>query len=77
MPALPTAGVPLRTPVVGLKVMPFGNTSVWLSLRTGCVAALACTVNVPAKPSVKMALAALVNFGAGTGLSVAGWKLSV
>ena len=56
------AGVPLSTPVVVLNVTPLG--SVPLSLSVGVGTPVAVTVKLPAVPTVKVVLLALVMAGA-------------
>ena len=55
-------GVPLNTPVAALNVTPLGSAPVSASVGVG--APLAVTVNVPAAPTAKVVLFALVNAGA-------------
>lgn len=62
VPPVPEAGVPLRTPVPALKVTPLGSAP--LSLNAGAGTPLAVTVKVPAIPTVKVVLLALVIAGA-------------
>ena len=62
MPLLPAAGVPLRTPVISLKVTPDGNVPVRANVGVGLPVAV--TVKVPAVPTVKTVLSALVIVGA-------------
>src|SRR5579871_5606679 len=69
VPPVPVAGVPLRTPVLVLKVTPLG--SVPDSLSVGVGEPVAVTVNVPADPAVNAALFALVMLGAWFVLGVA------
>ena len=64
---LPEAGVPLRTPVDVLKVTPDGKVPDALNAGEGLPVAV--TVNVPAEPTVKVALLVVVIVGA-TGLAV-------
>src|SRR5215472_5970357 len=59
---VPAAGVPLRTPVVVLNVTPVGSAPV--SLNVGAGNPVAVTVKVPAVPTVKVVLFALVIAGA-------------
>jgi hypothetical protein len=60
-PAVPAAGVPLSTPVDALKVTPVGNAPD--SLKVGAGDPLAVTVKLPALPTLKAALLALVITG--------------
>ena len=53
MPAVPTAGVPLNTPVDALKVTPVGNAPD--SPRVAAGNPLAVTVKLPALPTVNVA----------------------
>jgi len=62
VPAVPDAGVPLRTPVVVLNVTPPGSVPV--SLNVGAGNPVAVTVNVPAAPTENVAVVALVIAGA-------------
>jgi len=62
VPPVPAPGVPLSTPVPGLNVTPVGNVPV--SLNVGLGMPVAVTVNVPAVPTVKVVLFALVITGA-------------
>ena len=62
VPPVPTAGVPLNTPVDALKVTPVGNAPDSLSVGTG--EPLAVTVKLPALPTVNVTLLALVIAGA-------------
>ena len=62
MPPVPAAGVPLSTPVAALNVTPPGKVPV--SLRLGVGTPLAVTVKLPALPTVKVVLVALVIAGA-------------
>ena len=62
MPPVPAAGVPLNTPVAGLKPTPLGKAPVLLSVGVGNPVAV--TVNELAEPTTKLALAALVTAGA-------------
>src|SRR5207245_1028663 len=62
VPAVPAAGVPLRTPVPALNVTPPGNVPV--SLKVGAGKPVAVTVNEPAVPTVNVVLLALVMAGA-------------
>src|SRR5437016_4941860 len=63
MPFVPTAGVPLRTPVPALNVSPVGSAPV--SLRVGAGNPVAVTVNVIVPmPSANVVLLALVIAGA-------------
>ena len=71
MPAVPAAGVPLNTLVAALKVTPLGSAPVSLSVGAGVPVAV--TVNVPAVPTMNVALAALVMVGA----TFAGFTVSV
>ena len=66
-PAVPAAGVPLNTPPV-VNVTPDGNDPV--SLKVGVGDPFAVTVNVPAPPTVKAVLLALVIAGAWLTVSV-------
>jgi hypothetical protein len=61
VPPVPTAGVPLSTPVDALKVTPVGKVPV--SLRVGAGVPVAVTVKVPAVPTVNVVLAPLVMAG--------------
>jgi len=58
---VPAAGVPLSTPLVELRVTPVGNAPV--SLNVGAGKPVAVNVKVPAVPTVKVVLVALVNIG--------------
>ena len=58
MPPLPAAGVPLSTPVVALNVTPLGRVP--LSLSVGVGKPVVVTVKLPAAPTVKVVLLALV-----------------
>ena len=58
---MPTAGVPLRTPVA-LKLTPLGNGP--LALKVGAGNPVAVAVKLPKLPSVKLTLFALVIAGA-------------
>ena len=71
MPAVPGAGVPLRTPVTGLNVTPVGSVPV--SLRLGAGKPVAVTVNVPRVLTVNVVLLALVMAGAWSTVSVKLW----
>jgi hypothetical protein len=59
---VPAAGVPLRTPVVVLKVTPLGSAP--NSLSVGFGVPVAVTVKLPAKPSTNVVLIALIITGA-------------
>jgi hypothetical protein len=61
VPPLPVAGVPLRTPVVASKVTPDGNVPVTAIVGVGLPVAV--KVKVPADPSNKSVLLALVMAG--------------
>ena len=67
LPAVPVAGVPLSTPVAVLKVTPPGNAPVSANLVGELVAV---TVKLPAVPTVKLVLLALVMLGTADGLTV-------
>ena len=58
---MPTAGVPLSTPVLALNVTPLGSAPTSLSVGAGVPVAV--TVNVPAVPTVKVVLLVLVMAG--------------
>jgi hypothetical protein len=58
---LPVGGVPLRTPVVALKVNQVGSVPAE-TVTAGMPVAV--TVNEPCVPAVKVVLGALVNAGA-------------
>ena len=60
VPAVPEAGIPLRTPA--LKVTPLGNVPD--SLMAGAGYPVADTVNNPEEPTVNVVLIALVIAGA-------------
>ena len=60
-PTVPAAGVPLKTPAA-LKVTPVGKAPV--SVNVGAGEPDAATVKVFAAPTLKVAVAALVNAGA-------------
>ena len=62
MPLVFAAGVPLSTPVLPLNVTPLGSAPVSLKVDAG--KPLAVTVNVPAVPTLKVVLFALVIAGA-------------
>ena len=62
VPAVPAAGVPLNIPVPGTKVTPVGRVPV--TERVGAGKPVFVTVNVPAAPTVKVVLFALVMAGA-------------
>ena len=62
VPPVPAPGVPLSTPVEELNVSPVGNVPVSLKVSAG--KPLAVTVKLPALPTVKAALLALVIVGA-------------
>src|SRR5712692_6732653 len=62
VPPVPAAGVPLSTPVLPLKVTPLGRAPV--SLKSGAGLPVAVTVKLPAVPTVKAVLLALVMAGA-------------
>ena len=68
MPSVSAAGVPLSNPVAALKVTPLGRLPPSLSVGVG--KPVAATVNVPAVPTVKVVLAALVIAGAPFTVSV-------
>ncbi len=74
MPPLPAAGVPLRVPVPAVNVTPLGSAPVSLSVGVGTPAAV--TVKVPAVPTVKVVLFALVIAGAWLTVSVKFWVAS-
>jgi len=61
VPPVPAAGVPLSTPVAAVNVTPEGNTPD--SERVGVGAPVAVTLNVPAVPTAKVVLLALVMTG--------------
>jgi len=56
------AGVPLSTPVAALNVTPLGSVPLWLRVCAG--KPVEVTVNVPAVPTLKVVLFALVMAGA-------------
>src|SRR5258708_35463257 len=58
----PAAGVPLRTPVDALNVTPLGRAPTSLSVGVG--EPVVVTVKLPAAPTVKVVLLALVMAGA-------------
>ena len=60
-PTVPSAGVPLSTPVVELSVTPLGSAPV--SVKVGAGEPVAVTVNVPGVATVNVALVALVIAG--------------
>jgi hypothetical protein len=68
VPLVPAAGVPLRTPVAGVNVTPAGSVPV--SPNVGAGNPVAVTVKVPAAPTLKVALFALVIIGAWSTVSV-------
>ena len=69
MPAVPAAGVPLSTPVEALNDTPLGSAP--LSLRVGVGEPVFVTVKVvPATPTAKVLLSALVMAGAWFTVSV-------
>ena len=68
VPTVPAAGVPPRTPVLVFKVIPLGSAP--LSEKVGDGVPVAVTVNDPAVPTVNVALAPLVMYGAGFPLNV-------
>src|SRR5262245_1445567 len=61
VPPVPAPGVPLKTPVAGVKVTPLGRAP--LSLKVGVGEPVAVTVKVPALPTVNVVLFALVIAG--------------
>ena len=61
---MPAAGVPLRTPVVVLNIIPDGSEPV--SVIVGGGAPVAVTVNNPRAPTANVAPLALVIEGAAT-----------
>ncbi len=61
VPPVPAAGMPLNIPVAGTKVTPVGRVPV--TERVGAGEPVAVTVNVPAVPTVKVVLFALVMAG--------------
>ncbi len=61
MPAVPAAGVPLRMPVVGSKVMPDGKVPD--SLKVGVGEPVAVRVNEPAVPTENATAEAEVMLG--------------
>jgi hypothetical protein len=67
----PAVGVPDRIPVAALNVTPAGKAP--LSLHVGEGAPIATAVNAPARPSVKVALFALVIAGAESTVNVKPW----
>ena len=69
MPLVPAAGVPLKTPVAVSKITPVGNVPVRANVGAG--SPVAVTVKVPAVPTVKIVLSALVIVGAVP--DVGGW----
>jgi len=58
VPLVPTAGVPLNTPVAAMKFTPLGNAP--LSLKVGTGKPEAVTVKEPAVPTVNVASVGLV-----------------
>jgi hypothetical protein len=62
VPAVVVPGVPLSTPVEALNVTPLGKVPASLSVGGG--KPVAVTVNVPASPTVKLVVLALVIAGA-------------
>ena len=68
MPAVPAAGVPLRRPVLELKVTPVGSAPT--SPITGIGNPVAVTVNVPAAPTMNVVLGVLVIAGGWLTVSV-------
>ena len=75
MPPVPAAGVPLSTPVAAVKVIPEGNAPDSDSVGVGVPVAV--TLNVPATPTVKVVLEALVMEGAAVGWFTVSVKLCV
>jgi hypothetical protein len=73
VPPVP-AGVPLRAPVAAVNVTPGGSAPVSLSVGVGLPVAV--TVNVPAAPTVKVTLFALVIAPAWFTVSVKFWVAS-
>jgi hypothetical protein len=69
-PPVPAAGVPLSTPVEGLKVTPLGNVPV--TVKVGAGRPVAVTVNEPAVPAVNVVIFPLVIPGG----CVVGWKIA-
>ena len=70
----PSAGTPLKTPVVVSNVTPLGSTPA--SVKVGTGKPLAATVNVFMVSAVIVVLLALVIAGACTTFSVNGWLAS-
>jgi hypothetical protein len=68
VPPLPDAGVPLSVAVAAVNVTPLGSTPV--SMNVGAGKPVAVTGNVPAVPTVKVVLFALVIAGARFTVSV-------
>ncbi len=62
VPAIPAAGVPLRTPVAVSNAMPVGRVSPLTAKEAGEL--LAATVKLPAMPTVKAVTFAEVMVGA-------------
>src|SRR5258706_524 len=73
MPAVPRAGVPLRTPLL-LRVTPVGKVPVWLNVAAGNPVAV--TVKLPAIASVKVVLLTLVMAGGWLTVRVKLWLSS-
>ena len=71
-PSVPAAGVPLSTPAL-LRLTPVGRVPVMAKVGTGKPVAL--NWNVPAEPTVKMVLFALVIDGACFTVSLKAWSV--
>jgi hypothetical protein len=69
VPPVAVAGDPLSTPVLGLNVTPDGRVPA-VRLTVGDGDPVAVTVNDPATPTLKVALAALVITGATDAITV-------
>src|SRR5271166_6919571 len=71
VPPVPAAGVPLSTPVAASNVTPLGKAPVSLSVGVGVPVVV--TVKLPAVPTVKVVLVALVIAGAWLTVRVKFW----
>ena len=75
MPLLPTAGVPLRTPVELLRLTPTGRVPL-VTLKLAAGKPVTVKVNVPAEPATKPVLSALVKVGDPPMLIVRVWLVA-